>query len=70
MELYVPSITGDWKIIDGQKCFVFKTGCFLGLQVLGNEVEPCFEGAAFFSLIDSLKTAINKIEKQNQVFKK
>lgn len=70
MELYIPSITGDWQIIDGQKCFVFKSGCFLGLQVLGNEVEPCFEGAAFFSLYDSLKAAINKLDQQNLVFKK
>ena len=70
MELYAPSITGDWKVIDGQKCFVFKTGCFLGLQVLGNDIEPCFEGAAFFSLYNSLTNAINKIEEQNKVFKK
>jgi hypothetical protein len=37
---------------------------------LGDEVEPCFEGAAFFSLYDSLKAAIDKIEKNNMAFKK
>lgn len=70
MELYVPSIVGDWQYIKGQKYFVFEEGCFLGLQILGDEVEPCFEGAAFFSLYDSLKTAIDKIEKQNMAFSK
>lgn len=69
MELYVPSIMGDWQYIKGQKYFVFEDGCFLGLQVLGNEVEPCFEGAAFFSLYDSLKSALDKIEKQSLIFK-
>lgn len=50
MELYEKSIIGDWKIIQGQKYFVFEDAAFLGLQVLGEEVEPCFEGAAFFYL--------------------
>jgi hypothetical protein len=31
MELYSPSIKGDWKIINGQKFFVFSEGSFLGL---------------------------------------
>lgn len=70
MELYIPSIVGDWQFIKGQKYFVFEDGCFLGLQILGDEVEPCFEGAAFFSLYDSLKAAIDKIEKNNMAFKK
>ena len=70
MEIYLPSIVGDWQYIKGQKYFVFEEGCFLGLQILGDEVEPCFEGAAFFSLYDSLKTAIHKIEKQNMAFSK
>lgn len=63
MELYEPSIKGDWKIIEGKKMFVFEDACFLGLQILGTEVEPCFEGAAFFSLYTSLKDMVEKIEK-------
>lgn len=55
MELYPESISGEWQIINGQKYFVFKEGCFLGLQVLGEEVEPCFEGAGFFSLLTPVK---------------
>lgn len=58
MELYPPSISGEWKVFNGQSYFTFTDGCFFGLQVLGTEVEPCFEGASFFSLTDwnELKT--------------
>ncbi|MBQ4122238.1 hypothetical protein IJD44_00715 [bacterium] len=31
MELYEPSITGDWSIINGEKLFKFQDACFLGL---------------------------------------
>ena len=65
MELYSPSIKGDWKIIDGKKYYVFTEGQFLGLQVLGDSVEPCFEGAAFFSLYEDLKKMVAQIEKYN-----
>ena len=63
MELYPPSIKGDWAIINGKKLFKFEDGCFLGLQILGNDVEPCFEGAAFFTFYNDLKNAIKKLEK-------
>ena len=62
MELYVPSLKGDWKIINGKKYYVFTEGCFLGLQALGDCVEPCFEGAAFFSLYEDLKKMVQQIE--------
>lgn len=65
MELYLPSIKGDWKIIDGRKYYVFTEGQFLGLQALGDSVEPCFEGAAFFSLYEDLKKMVSQIEKYN-----
>ena len=65
MELYSPSIKGDWKIINGRKYYVFSAGQFLGLQVLGDTVEPCFEGAAFFSLYEDLKKMVAQIEKYN-----
>ena len=68
MELYEPSIKGSWKFVEGRKMFVFEDACFLGLQVLGEEIEPCFEGAAFFSLYTSLKDMIEKIEKYNLNF--
>ena len=65
MELYAPSIKGDWKIINGKKYYVFSEGCFLGLQALGDSVEPCFEGAAFFSLYEDLKKMVAQIEEYN-----
>ena len=59
MELYVPSLKGDWKILNGKKYYVFTEGHFLGLQVLGDNVEPCFEGAAFFSLYEDLMNKLS-----------
>ena len=59
MELYQPSIKGSWQIINGKKLYKFEDACFLGLQIFGNEVEPCFEGAAFFSLFNELKQLMN-----------
>ena len=66
MELYPPSIKGDWSTdFSGQEAFVFEDGCFLGLQVLGDEVEPCFEGAGFYALKDlkeSFSIILNEIK--------
>lgn len=63
MELYADSIKGDWKYIEGKRYFVFTDGCFLGLQALGQDYEPCFEGAAFYSLYDSIQELISRIER-------
>lgn len=49
MELYPPSIEGDWGIVDGRKAFIYDKASFLGLQILGDEITPAFEGAAFYS---------------------
>ena len=65
MEIYSPSIKGEWKILNGKKYYVFSEGSFLGLQALGDSVEPCFEGAAFFSLYEDLKKMVAQIEKYN-----
>lgn len=62
MEIYEPSISGAWKMIAGQRLFEFTEGSFLGLQVLGDEVEPCFEGAAFFELYGSMKDLLSEIK--------
>lgn len=67
MELYVPSIKGDWTKVGNQYAFEYTDAAFLGLQVLGDSVEPCFEGASFFSLAEpqvaELFTALqNKIK--------
>lgn len=65
MELYGPSIKGKWSEIDGNKCFVFEEGCFLGLQVLGQESEPCFEGAQFYSLKSELTQLLEELRTYN-----
>ena len=70
MELYQPSIKGDWTIINGKKLFKFEDGCFLGLHVLRDEVEPCFEGASFFSLYNELKNMVQQLKKYSLNFDK
>jgi len=49
MELYGPSIQGEWVGIEGQEYFRFSDASFLGLQVLGENAIPCFQGSAFFT---------------------
>lgn len=56
MEIYADTMEGYWDTWeDGMPCFYFKKGELLGLQVLGQDVEPCFEGAAFYSLAKEIK---------------
>lgn len=52
MEIYRKTLVGEWRISedDGLPYYHFINGSLLGLQVLGDEVEPCFEGSAFFNL--------------------
>lgn len=70
MELYSPSLKYHEAIYGGQKYVVFDEGCFLGLQVLGDEVEPCFEGAAFFSLQENIEKVIEKIQEIETAYSK
>lgn len=72
MEIYAPSIEGEYQTIDGQMYFVYTAGNFLGLQVLGDNVTPCFEGAAFYNLMADLKEfldvyAISQQEKEEEL---
>lgn len=62
MELFPPSLEYHKAIIKGQQYIVFDHGSFLGLQVLGDGVEPCFEGASFYTLQDSIQKTIDKIK--------
>ena len=68
MELYKKSVRGDWKVINGKRYYVFEKASFLGLQILGDDVEPCFEGAAFFSLYESVKDLYEKLEEYQNNF--
>ena len=67
MELYEPTLEYHISIIKGQKYFVFDHGSFLGLQILGKEIEPCFEGASFYSLQTSIEEAIQKIKEYSNL---
>ena len=62
MELYADSIEGEWQFINGKRYFVFTKGRFLGLQALGEDYEPCFEGAAFYTFVDSVKTLMTDLQ--------
>lgn len=50
MELYPPSIKGNWVSVGDTMCFKYSDASFLGLQVLGDKTIPCFEGSSFFEL--------------------
>ena len=67
MELYEPSLKYHIAIMQGQKYVVFEHGSFLGLQVLGDDVEPCFEGASFFTLQKSIEDTIQKIREYSNI---
>lgn len=70
MELYEPSLQYHREIIHGQQYIVFDEGCFLGLQVLGKNVEPCFEGAAFFQLQENIEEVVKKIQEIEMTYSK
>lgn len=74
MELYPPSVKGRWIDCDGTDYFEFTEGCFLGLQVLGTiggmSVEPCFEGASFFTLLNNINQLLSDLHTQNTKFSK
>lgn len=70
MELYEPSLQYHREIIHGQQYIVFDEGCFLGLQVLGKDVEPCFEGAAFFQLQENIEKVVKKIQEIEMTYSK
>lgn len=65
MELYRKTLKGSWRrMADGRDAYVFTDGCFLGLQVLGEEVEPCFEGASFYTCENNILSLLDKYEKK------
>jgi archaellum component FlaC len=68
MELYRGTLKGSWQRIDGRQAYVFTDGCFLGLQVLGDDVEPCFEGASFYSTDSGIMEILSKYEQKVDLF--
>lgn len=62
MELYQPSLKYHEAMVSNRRFIVFDDGCFLGLQALGNKAEPCFEGASFYTLQNTIEYAIKQIK--------
>ena len=62
MELYIDSIKGQWKRDGAVEYYEFTDGCFFGLVALGDDVEPCFEGAAFYGLDSSAKEFFEELK--------
>lgn len=62
MELYVNSIDGIWKRDGALEYFEFTDGVFFGLLALGDDVDPCFEGAAFYGLDNSVKEFFEELK--------
>jgi hypothetical protein len=62
MELYMGSIQGKWKRDGAVEYYEFTDGCFFGLVALGDDVEPCFEGAAFYGLDSSAKEFFEELK--------
>lgn len=48
LELNKDTIEGHFILADGLPCFQFTHGELLALAVLGDDVEPAFQGAAFY----------------------
>ena len=70
MELYDKSIKGIWKYENGKKYFEFTDGCFIGLTPLGDDVEPCFEGSAFYTLAASLYEMVEELRNYDKTSEK
>ena len=62
MELYIDSIKGQWKRDGAVEYYEFTDGCFFGLLALGDDVEPCFEGAAFYGLDSTAKEFFEELK--------
>ena len=66
MELDKNTISGDWKVINGDYYFVYQTGSFKGLCALGDAVLPCFENSAFFNLDEDSRSFFQSINEMNE----
>lgn len=68
MEIFRNTFQGEWRIWeqDGKPYFHFLKGSLVGLQTLGDNIEPCFEGAAFFSLYKEFQNCLKYIKKKEE----
>lgn len=81
MELDPESIAGEWVQMEGEEdeYFVYSSAKMKGFTVLGKNVEPCFQGAAFFAnnnsrfdrfsaLLDEMMNEVKKGGNGNMIF--
>lgn len=66
MEIFKDTFQGEWRIWeqDGKPYFYFLKGSLVGLQTLGKNIEPCFEGAAFYNLYKEFQNCLKYINKK------
>ena len=65
MELNRDTIQGEWKTFDsGVEAFEYTHCDLIGLCVLGDEVEPCFEGAAFYTHNNQFTDYLNAMKEE------
>lgn len=65
MELNRDTIQGEWKTFDsGVEAFEYTHCDLIGLCVLGDEVEPCFEGAAFYTHNNQFADYLNAMKEE------
>ena len=70
MEIFPDTMEGEWREWeDGKPYFHFLHGGLFGLQILGAQTEPCFEGAAFYSLQNDLTELVNYMNSLNMIDK-
>lgn len=74
MEIFRKTLKGEWRLSeeDGKPYYYFIKGSLVGLQTLGEDVEPCFEGSAFYSkltdeqLVEIMVTYANNFTKKQE----
>lgn len=70
MELDLDTLKGTWAQLEnsGPEYFIIEEALFSALCVLGEEVEPCFEGASFYSLLENkssdMEEDLNQLKKE------
>lgn len=53
MELDPKTVNGQWTNVNGRELYEITDAEFLGLCILGKDVEPCFEGAGLETMFSS-----------------
>lgn len=64
MEIFRKTLKGEWRLSeeDRKPYYHFISGSLVGLQALGDDIEPCFEGSMFFTALKDLETMANYLK--------